>query len=710
MKRNHSRRRWLRTLLIAFGALLLCAFIVRLYLINPKRGLPYHDLFAQGKTSDWVGYGGTWNTDADYIVNDSDERGAKFVTGSPYWKDYTASADMELIGNGDAGLMVRASNIEDGIDSYSGYFAGLRTSDASIILGRANYGWMEFTPKPMPGGVKPLESYHLEIVTHGCVISFTATAIASGNTANITVNDHDCPLSGKVGLRSMGAGGKWRDVQVRELNDDDLAALKSPPAPVRRSMYPTNQGLYPHSNPTGVFALPGDLPPHAERPAVQPIRTLRLLSTSKPAMATVRGAVVLTTPKLFVQDATGGVEVAMEKTAPLKVGDQVELGGVVYPGAFRTVLRNATLYSVGAPDPTPPLSVTADQAATGSFDAMFIEIEGRLTDKQLGPQDTLRLDLSAGNQRFSAILNSSQAGQLARSLEIGSTLRLRGICLVDSAYTHNTIPFALLIRSYGGVDVVAGPPWWTTNHLLGIAAALIALLFLGTLFYGRAEQWRLRAVLRERERLAHEIHDTLAQSFAGIGFQLRAIRKRLARETIDAPALLQQIDQASELVRHSHDEARRSIAALRPESIPATGLLTALEECARRMVDRGTVTIEAVESGEAFPLPLRTLDGLFRIGQEAIANAVQHGHPNHLGIVATYSKNRIQLLVEDNGKGFVEDAESDGFGLIGMRRRAERLNGTLDIESGPDEGTRVTITAPVPPRFILDDWLARNEQ
>jgi signal transduction histidine kinase len=476
-------------------------------------------------------------------------------------------------------------------------------------------------------------------------------------------------------------------------------------------MYPTNRGLYPHSNPNGAFALPGAfLPPHAEEPAVQPIRTFRLLSTSRPSVAAVRGAVVLTTPKLFVQDATGGVEVEMDKSTPLKVGDQVELGGIVYPGIFRSVLRKATLYSVGTPAPTPPLSVTADQAATGSFDAMLIEIEGRLMDKQLGPQDTLRLDLSAGNQQFSATLNSSQAGQLSRSLEMGSTLRLRGICLVDSTYTHNTIPFALLIRSYGGIDVVAGPPWWTTNHLLGIAAGLVALLFLGTLFYSRAEQWRLRAVLRERERLAHEIHDTLAQSFAGIGFQLRAIRKRLTRETIDAAALLQQVDLASELVRHSHDEARRSIAALRQESIPATGLLAALEECARRMVDRGAVTIEAVENGEPFPLPLRTLDGLFRIGQEAIANAIQHGHPNRLSIIATYSKNQIQLIVEDNGKGFPGDTESDGFGLIGMRRRAERLNGTLDIKSGLDEGTRVTITAPVPPRFILDDWLSRNEK
>ena len=419
---------------------------------------------------------------------------------------------------------------------------------------------------------------------------------------------------------------------------------------------------------------------------------------------------MLTTPNLFVQDATGGVDVELDKNTPLKLGDQVEVGGMVYPGAFRTSLRKATLYSMGTPDPTPPLSVTADQAATGTFDAMFIEIEGRLTGKELGPRDSLRLELAAGNQQFGATLNSPEASQLSRTLDIASTLRLRGICLVDDASTRNKVPFVLLLRSYGGIEVVTGPPWWTANHLMGFGAGLVALLFLGTVVYGRAEQWRLRAVLHERERLAHEIHDTLAQSFAGIGFQLRAIRKRLARDTFDPQDLLVQIDQASDLVRHSHDEARRSIAALRLESLPEADLLPALEECARRIVDQSIVTIEAEKHGEAFPLPLRTLDGLIRIGQEAIANAIQHGYPTRLNIMTNYSKNRIELIIQDNGKGFAEDTERDGFGLIGIRRRTERLNGTLEIRSVLDEGTRITVTAPVFSRSTLYAWISKQEQ
>ncbi len=682
-----------------------------LYNLRAERGLPWHDRFTEKSVSDWVGFGGTWNTENGYVVNDSDERGAKLVTGSPTWKDYVLSADMKLLGNGDAGLIVRARNIEEGIDSYSGYFAGLRTSDDSIVLGRANYGWLEFTPKHMPGGVNPQQNYHLELRALGCVISFTATASATGQTANITVNDPGCNTSGKAGLRSMGAGGMWRNVQVRAVNEHDRSDLAGPFPPAQSALYPTNQGLDANTGGHGALTQPQEFAQVPRyRPPVQPIRTLRLLSTTIPAAATVRGAVVLTTPNLFVQDATGGLEVSMENPTSLKLGDQVELGGLVYPGAFRTVLRHATLYSLGTPDPTPPLSVTADQAATGTFDAMFLEIEGRLTSKSVGSHDDLRLELAAGDQKFSALLHSSDANQIARRLETASTLRLRGICVVDSANTQNSVPFALLLRSYGGVEVVTGPPWWTATHIVAFGVGLIVLLFLGTVVYGRAEQWRLRAVQSERERLAHEIHDTLAQSFAGIGFQLRAIRKRLSRDVVDSQALLLQIDQASELVRHSHDEARRSIAALRLESLPEAGLLPALKDCARRMIDHSAVTIEAKEHGEAFPLPLRILDGLLRIGQEAIANAIQHGHPTHLTITTNYSKHRIEMVIEDDGTGFAADAESDGFGLIGMRRRMERLNGTLNIVSVCNEGTRVIAIAPVFPRSTLYAWLSKQEQ
>jgi signal transduction histidine kinase len=206
-------------------------------------------------------------------------------------------------------------------------------------------------------------------------------------------------------------------------------------------------------------------------------------------------------------------------------------------------------------------------------------------------------------------------------------------------------------------------------------------------------------VINERERLAHEIHDTLAQSFAGIGFQLRAIRNKVSKSKtpLEHARLLDELNLACELVRHSHDEARRSIATLRPDATEAGGLITALEQSARQMVGHGTVSIEASVEGEIRTLPLRVLDSLFRIGQESIANAIQHGHPTKLSIRAIYSPAEIALCIEDDGMGFVPRPDADGFGLTGMRRRVEGIRGTLNVDTVPGKGTRIVAKAPAPP-------------
>jgi len=208
-------------------------------------------------------------------------------------------------------------------------------------------------------------------------------------------------------------------------------------------------------------------------------------------------------------------------------------------------------------------------------------------------------------------------------------------------------------------------------------------------------------VLEERERLAHEMHDTLAQSFAGIGFQLQALRNDLHDKN---PTAHRQLDLACELVRHSHEEARRSIATLRPESLDSVGLLPALDSCAKRMVDGGSVEVTISRSGDVRPMPLRISDTLFRIGQEAIANAVRHARPTSLKILLRYEKQTVGLTVEDNGIGFTGRGDLLGFGLRGMRKRADGISAALRVTSTPGQGTRVDVVAPLPPKFSFKSW------
>ena len=692
----------------AVVALLLCLFLalglagLRAYLHSPGRGLPYRDSFSKGTAEEWKALGGTWELANGMMRNDSDERGAKLLTGSPYWHNYSVEADIKLLGtSGDAGLIIRSSNEEEGVNDYSGYYTGVRTVDNMLVLGRAAHGWQEIMkPYPTPGGIRPFQWYHLKLLAYDCQIAAAVTTRSNAAPTVVAINDPGCAESGRVGLRSYSSGGVWRNVVVHPATHEDLVEMLQGVRAQADSEH-RNQAIWDSE-------FLGSQPHSEEEKAnagfnanTQSIASLSLTSSARPTSATVRGVVILTAPMLFVQDSTGGVYIPQPTAPPLKVGDEVEVAGDVHPGDFSSTMEHATVRVLWARTPMPPLSVTASQASTGKFDAEFVEVQGHLTGKERSPDNTLILDLDEGAQSFRAIMNPGRSDYLFSKLKLDSSLRLRGICVVDSAFTHNLTPFVLLLRSNEDLEVLAGPPWWSTGHVIAIVVASLLLALVINFVYHRIAHWRLEAVLEERQRLAHEMHDTLAQSFAGIGFQLQAIRNRLPENN---SGVLQQLDLARDLVRHSHEEARRSIATLRPESLESEDILTALDLCARRMVEGGTVQVVCERAGDQRPIPLRIADTLYRIGQEAVANAVRHAQSTILTIRLKYSQNLACLQIEDNGTGLEETNGLLGFGIRGMRRRAQSISADFHIESKPGQGTRVQITASLPPRITLTTW------
>ena len=200
-----------------FGAILIAILLWIAYSRNPRHGLPYSDSFGRSETDEWKAFGGTWATIDGSMRNDSDERGAKLITGSPYWKDYVLDADVELLGqDGDAGVVIRSRDEESGVDSYSGYYAGLRTRDNRLILGRADHGWFEFRNTPVLGKVEAFRWYHLRVLALGCEIVVSVTPGSGAQSPRIVaVRDHGCIRAGRIGLRSYSAGGAWRNVRVR---------------------------------------------------------------------------------------------------------------------------------------------------------------------------------------------------------------------------------------------------------------------------------------------------------------------------------------------------------------------------------------------------------------------------------------------------------------------------------------------------------------
>jgi signal transduction histidine kinase len=207
-------------------------------------------------------------------------------------------------------------------------------------------------------------------------------------------------------------------------------------------------------------------------------------------------------------------------------------------------------------------------------------------------------------------------------------------------------------------------------------------------------QAREAGVLDERQRMASEIHDTLAQGLTGIITQLEAADRLRER-----PELLQgHIERARALARDSLTEARRSVQALRPEPLDASRLPEAIAEMGQRWSEASGVTLSFETTGEPRPILAELEATLFRVAQEALANVAKHADACKVGLTLSYMEDAVLLDVRDDGAGFepgsARSRASGGFGLGGMRQRLRRVAGNLEIESAPGEGTAVNASVP----------------
>jgi signal transduction histidine kinase len=409
---------------------------------------------------------------------------------------------------------------------------------------------------------------------------------------------------------------------------------------------------------------------------------------------------------LILEDRGRALFVETAQIDNIHIGDRVEALGFPAPKDTGPILQDAILRDIAPGQPLLPAAVTPADLSTGKFNYNFVSTEGRLLRRVEEPAREVLL-LQDQSSLLLAELAESGTSNALQNLQEGSTIRISGISILDITGAWNaggpaasSIRYRVLLRSPDDVHVIQPPSWWTRTRIIYVAGilAVLALIFFAMIVYGRMEGWRLQAVLDERERLANEVHDTLAQSFAGIGFQLQAIRKAIPAEQ---PKLREQIDLARALVRHSHKEARRSIEPMSPETLEHDDLLSSLEASARTMVAGGSVKVNARMTGTPRPLPPKMAGSLLRIGQEAIANAVRHADPGHLEISIAHENGFVRLAVRDDGCGFVKSGGLLGFGLRGMRKRAAALSARLEIVSHPGEGTCVEITAPLPPNLKL---------
>ncbi|MDH6516382.1 signal transduction histidine kinase [Streptomyces sp. SAI-135] len=208
-------------------------------------------------------------------------------------------------------------------------------------------------------------------------------------------------------------------------------------------------------------------------------------------------------------------------------------------------------------------------------------------------------------------------------------------------------------------------------------------------------QAREAGVADERRRLAAEIHDTLAQGLTGIIAQLQVVVN-----TPDENQAREHVHRAMDLARHSLGEARRSVHNLAPVALADAGLPEALKQTVTDWGERTGVRAEFTVTGTAEQLHDEVSATLLRIAQEALSNAARHAHAARLGVTLSFLTDEVILDIRDDGGGFDPLAlpartRTGGFGLDGMRARAERIAGSLTVESEPGHGTALSARVPL---------------
>lgn len=250
------------------------------------------------------------------------------------------------------------------------------------------------------------------------------------------------------------------------------------------------------------------------------------------------------------------------------------------------------------------------------------------------------------------------------------------------------------------------PFFYQTAWFYGAGALLIIGAALG-LHALKVRDLRLRnAVLAERAHLSHEIHDHISQIMTGVVLQLDAAAQTVALRDGASAAY---VDRASRLAKQAIEETRVILRSLRqgatPPATAETPLHAAVAKCVAPMVEGTGVRLEARTRGEPFAIRADVGHALLRVGQEAVTNALRHGHPRTVEIVVSFERQGVRLIIKDDGRGFepstVGRESPRGLGLAGMAERVAERCGRFDVRSRPGGGTSVVA-------FFSKDACAKN--
>jgi signal transduction histidine kinase len=430
----------------------------------------------------------------------------------------------------------------------------------------------------------------------------------------------------------------------------------------------------------------------------------------------VRGVVVYHQAgvALWIQDHGRGLRVETTQRERLDPGDEVDVVGFPARSGYSAELEDATFQKRSSRQDILPRVLTDISSALRN-DADLVQLEGRLVEVRRFP-DSVALTLDWRQTAIRAQMYLPENVPAPADWPPGSIVRVTGVCSVktDEAGPLGGLwephSFELLLRSPADLAVIQPPPWWNLGRIVWLLSGFLALAVGSVAVVMLASRRRLKdqehrrdmaeteftAILSERNRVAREIHDTLSQNLGAISVQLELARTHAAG--ISAPAL-NHIGAAHTLARAALADARDSIWNMRSHVLERCDLGEALEGILRRMTEGTGVTPNMRVEGARRRLAPVVENNLLRIGQEAITNAGKYAKPTRIDVTLTFEGRIVRLAVEDDGVGFVQEAQPSGdrrnFGLVGIKERAELLGGRAEIKSTPGKGSSVIVTVSV---------------
>ena len=444
--------------------------------------------------------------------------------------------------------------------------------------------------------------------------------------------------------------------------------------------------------------------------------------------------------ELVIESKGRGVSVKATSSPGIRIGDHVQVSGFIEARQPIAFLTNAAVkkISTGAPPaPATPsveeiLYVSHDNSGRSwgqyptDYDHRLVRLRGTMIADPVVGADSFPFQTESGKQVTVRFANGShglsplpQAGSLVEVTGVATVLHAPGDPLPEF---RRPVGVELLLRDAGDLHLMRAPSWWTLQRLqmalfgvasvLGLVMTWVFLLrrtvqrqALGietALRAHRDAELEHEAAKRERIRLAGDLHDGVHQLLNAASYRLESVAKLSAR---DPAAALPHVAAAKKILDRSQHEMRSIMWGIHELAKEAPDFSVLLTHALAGMDHWPADVVKVSSRGTPQPVPARAAGSLLMLAQEAVQNALNHGHATEIKVQVNFTEGALYLSIQDNGLGFdpeaTQPAAHGGLGLGSMKRRADELGGIVKLTSAPKQGTNLIIELPWPALHAL---------